>query len=131
VGAESCGQPCDERRRRRWLLGCSTIECMALLHLIDYNHDVRRVNASTREYESADWVLSDAWREALSRGGRVYLHETQSSPSFFGGTITAIREVPVEQGQLRRWAVYFTADEQGRGVLAGRDGWKRESKFVP
>lgn len=103
---------------------------MPQLHLIDYNHDVRRVNASTREYESADWVLSDAWREALLPGGRIYLHETQSSPSFFGGAITDIREVPTGEGELRRWAVYFTADEQGRGVLAGREGWKRESKFV-
>ncbi|MES2978022.1 MAG: hypothetical protein V4731_06340 [Pseudomonadota bacterium] len=104
---------------------------MTQLHLIDYNHDVRAVDASTREYESAEWVLSEIWRKALSQGSRVYLHETQTSPSFFGGSISAIREVPAGDGNSRRWAVLFTADEQGRGVLAGRSGWKRESKFVP
>ena len=102
---------------------------MPSIHLIDYNRDVRPLNLATRDYESSDWVLSEAHREALLAGGRIYLHDKQREPSFFGGTITAIREVPVADKQLRRWAIRFTADEHGKGVYAG-GGWKQEQKFV-
>jgi hypothetical protein len=102
---------------------------MASIHLIDYNRDVRPLNLATREYESSDWVLSEAHRQALLTGGRIFLHDKQREPSFFGGTITAIHEVPVAEGQSRRWAIRFTADEQSKGVYAG-PGWKQEQKFV-
>jgi hypothetical protein len=89
--------PNELNGRRRRPLSCSTIRCMAQLHLIDYNHDVRRVNASTREYESADWVLSDAWREALSRGGRVYLTRRRAAKASLAAPSRRFEKSPLNR----------------------------------
>ena len=91
---------------------------------------MKRLDAETHRYESCCWVIGDDVRQALLAGGRVYFHDAQTSPSFFGGTITGFRETASEAGKPRRWAVEFVFEEQARNVLAGPDGWKRESKFV-
>jgi hypothetical protein len=102
------------------------------IHFVNYERDLRRVQeAGPRAYESGDWVLGDDVREALLQGGRVYFHDSQSEPSFFGGTVTGFREVPNATGsKFRRWVILFTSDDAGVGVRTDRSGWKRESKFV-
>lgn len=104
---------------------------MPHIHFVNYQRDIKPLNAARNEYESGDWVIGDEIRQALLPGGRVYFHDAQADPSFFGGTITSFRQTVNEPNKPRRWVVLFTADAQGRGVLAGREGWKRESKFVP
>lgn len=103
---------------------------MAQIHLVDSSRAVRPLNFGARDWESSDWVLGEAAREALLFGGRVYLHDKQRESSFIGGTVTAIREVAVPPGQKRRFAIRFTSDDQGVGVCAGT-GWSQEQKFVP
>lgn len=106
---------------------------MSEIHFVNFQRDMRRVRAAgPRDYESGDWVIGDDVRAALLNRGRVYFHDSQSEPSFFGGNITGFREVPnVTGSNYRRWVVLFTSDDAGVGVRTGRGGWKRESKFVP
>ncbi len=104
---------------------------LAQIHLVNYQHDIRPLDLKTRRFESCCWVIGDDARQALSNGGRVFFHETQASPSYFGGTIVGFRETPSEEGKPRRWAVEFLSEEQARNVLAGPSNWKRESKYVP
>lgn len=79
---------------------------------------VRTIDAKSAVYESAAWLLSPDEMGALE-GGRIFFHQTKSTPSYFGGTILNARPVdgesPGEGGRVR-WAITLRSQLDGKGV---------------
>ncbi|MEO8005430.1 MAG: hypothetical protein ABI771_11030 [Betaproteobacteria bacterium] len=83
------------------------------------------------EWESGNWDIAEKKAEALV-GSRIYFHQKQAEPSYFGGTITAYRVLPVDHPQTPGRIVFtFVRDAQGRGFTAGSTGWRNEQKTIP
>lgn len=66
-------------------------------------------------YRSEAWALT-ADEVALLEGGRIYLHQAKSEPSYFGGSVLGMERLPTTQGELDRWALTVKSDIQGKGV---------------
>ncbi len=82
------------------------------------NEGVRTIDAKAGIYESEAWLLS-ADEVAALKGGRVLLHQTKSTPSYFGGTIIDAR--PVEHGSPGeaarvRWIITLQSRLDCKGV---------------
>lgn len=83
------------------------------------------------QWESGNWDVSVAKAQALL-GGRIYFHEKQAEPSYFGGVINSYEVLPDDHPETPGRIVFrFTPDQQGRGFLAGSSGWRNEQKTIP
>ena len=79
-------------------------------------------------YRSGYWVIAETTAKALI-GGRIYFHEHQANPSFYGGIITGVEKM--EQGEWAGRVVFtFKFDQACRGVTTPRDGWAQEMKII-
>lgn len=98
------------------------------IHLIENDGRIHRVDGPADTFESGFWKVSMALAEEL-KDGDIYFHRAQDAPSYFGGRIVGYRAQP--DGQYAGRIVFlFRADEEHRGVRAGRDGWGREKKII-
>jgi hypothetical protein len=101
---------------------------MAAIHLIERKSLFSRVTSPSTEYESGFWSLSEAQAQLLV-GGKIYFHQRQIEPSFYGGVITGFR---VQQGEPHNGRIIFRFEPnpECRGIRAGRGGWQFEKKIV-
>ncbi|SEA42480.1 MULTISPECIES: hypothetical protein [Acidovorax] len=91
----------------------------------------RRIDPNGSEWESGDWDVAEA-KAALLIGKRIYFHEKQAEESYFGGTITGYRVLPMDHPATPGRIVFsFTPDAAGRGFSAGSNGWRFEQKTIP
>lgn len=102
---------------------------MPQIHLIENLKKQKPLDRSTHSYESGNWDVSEAKAQSLI-GGRIYFHETQAGRSYFGGVITGFRVLPKSDPYAGRIVFFFTADRDGKGVLAGTDSWRNEQKTI-
>jgi hypothetical protein len=64
-------------------------------------------------------------------GKRIYFHERQADPSYFGGVISAFRVLPDDHARHPRRVVFkFVPDGDGKGFVAGPSGWRNEQKTI-
>lgn len=98
------------------------IEKMRKQHRIHLNGDL---------WESGNWDVAEEKAASLI-GKRIYFHEKQAEESYFGGTITSYRVLPMDHPETPGRIVFsFTADAAGRGFAAGSAGWRNEQKTIP
>ena len=103
---------------------------MPNLHLVERKNNVSKVQNSDNEWESGYWVVSDETAQKLV-GGNLYLHEKQSAPSHFGGTITGYRVFrDSSQPEVDGRVIFrIKAAVTYRGIKTGREGWGNEKKI--
>lgn len=83
------------------------------------------------EYVSGNWDVAEAKAASLV-GARIYFHETQAGPSYYGGEITAYRVLPPDHRQAPGRIVFtFIPDPACQGFRAGSIGWRNEQKTLP
>ncbi len=104
---------------------------MAAIHVIRKDDPtlprIEIVDRATETYRSGYWVLSGEKARALI-GGKIFFHRKQSSPSFFGGVITA--EERIGEGEYAGRVLFtFRQDESCRNVRTGPEGWAQEMKL--
>jgi len=103
---------------------------MKAIHLIQKLPSLRpwRKQEGSPEYQSGYWNLS-AERASNAIGAKIYFHEQQVAPSFFGGTITAFEIKPDEPWKGR---IIFTFEPSSdlEGIKTERGGWSMEKKIV-
>ena len=102
---------------------------MTQIHFIEKLKRHKLMDPHTHTFESGNWRVEAAAAEALV-GARIYFHETAAAPSYFGGEIIGFRPVAEPDPEAGRVVFIFKADQQGRGVLAGRTGWRFEHKTI-
>jgi hypothetical protein len=100
---------------------------MPNMHFIEKLKNQKLLDRDSHIYESGNWDVAHAKAQSLV-GSRIYFHEAQASPSYFGGEITSVRVLPPTDPQAGRVVFIFKADQQGRGVSAGTGGWRNEQK---
>lgn len=82
-------------------------------------------------YESGNWDVAEAKAASLV-GKRIYFHETQAGPSYYGGEITGFRVLPPDHHETPGRIVFtFIRDPACQGFLAGASGWRNEQKTIP
>lgn len=108
---------------------------MNIIHVIeraDFPENLKRVDKeidpSTHIYDSGFWYVAVATAERLV-GGRIYLHETQTGPSRFGGTILGF-QIAGEGKDKGKIIFRFQASSDAKGVRTSKDGWGMEKKIV-
>lgn len=99
------------------------------IHFIEKARQQKLLDQATHRYESGNWHVAEDKAKNLI-GGRIYFHQSQSDPSYFGGTITAYRVLPHPDPAAGRVVFEFIADQQGKGVRAGTSGWSNEQKTI-
>ena len=98
---------------------------------IEKMHKQRQLVPRGSEWESGNWDVSVEKAESLI-GKRIYFHSKQAEPSYFGGTITACRVLPLDHPETPGRIVFtFVRDAEGRGFNAGSTGWRNEQKTIP
>ena len=104
---------------------------MPAIHLIKRNTAEPRlvkVADDPLTYTSGYWSLTEARAKSLV-GGRIYLHERQQEPSYFGGTITDAQ--PIRGGEhAGRVEFTFQPDAAGKNFRTPAEGWSQESKIT-
>lgn len=91
----------------------------------------RPLQPGSSAWESGNWDVSLEKAESLV-GKRIYFHEKQAEPSYFGGTITSYHVLPQDHPETPGRIVFtFTRDAEGRGFNAGSSGWRNEQKTIP
>lgn len=117
--------------------GCLTLDSawttlgarMPAIHLIARGRlNVNPARDAEGEWESGNWVVNEATASRLV-GGDIYLHEKQSEPSYFGGTILSFRKLADGQ-DAERIVFRFRFSQAHRGVTTARDGWSQEKKIT-
>jgi hypothetical protein len=98
------------------------------VHFIERMDHFRLLDKSKELYESGWWSISEEAAKELV-GGRLYLHKAQDKPSFFGGLILSYR-IETDGEWPGRILFTFIADLAGKGVRAGKDGWRMERKII-
>lgn len=89
------------------------------------------VEKGSDEWQSGDWDVAPAKAQSLI-GKRIYFHEKQSDPSYFGGIITGFHILPTKLPETRARIVFtFIRDKDGQGFSAGSGGWRQEQKTIP
>ena len=90
---------------------------MSKLHLIcRAGLNVRTVTFPV--FDSGDWLLSAEDADRMV-GGRLYLHEKKSAPSYFGGLVRSWRYLEGDEGRI---VLRFESDALARDVA-----WKGAS----
>ncbi len=83
------------------------------------------------DWESGNWHVSQEKAQSLV-GKRIYFHEKQAEPSYFGGLITGFHVLPADHPENPGRIVFvFTRDDEGKGFRAGSTGWGNEQKTIP
>lgn len=104
---------------------------MAAIHLIKYDPHLPQivpVQPGSDEYRSGSWAIAQETAHALV-GERIFFHERQSAPSFFGGVVTGIELV--DHGERAGRIIFiFKRDPTCAGVTTAREGWSQEMKIV-
>jgi hypothetical protein len=100
---------------------------MPNIHFIEKKKNQKLLDRDSHTYESGNWNVAHAKAQSLV-GFRIYFHEAQANPSYFGGEITSIRVLPPTDPQAGRVVFIFKADQQSRRVYAGTGGWGNEQK---
>lgn len=77
-----------------------------------------------KEYESGNWVVSNRTAQE-SIGGRIYLHKSQRTEAWHGGTITKWRE---HKENPRRKIFTYVLDEDHR--VSCLEGWGQEKAII-
>ena len=91
----------------------------------------RPVVRGTDAWESGDWDVDEPKAAALV-GKRIYFHDKQADPSYFGGTITGYHVLPPDRPDTPGRIVFqFTREEAAKGFVAGKGGWRFEQKTIP
>lgn len=100
---------------------------MPSIHLIAKKQlNVHPVRGSDGEWESGYWPVTEERAKELV-GAKLYLHEMQSGPSYFGGTVLSYRVSDEGDG---RYIFRFKFDAACKGNVSPR-GWSQEMKFEP
>ncbi len=97
------------RRRRGWRRRAAAsihFICRGELGVTPLKHPI---------YETGEWDVSREDAERLV-GGMVYLHETKSERSYFGGRIETFREVDTDMAHARRIVFKFRSTADAKGV---------------
>lgn len=85
----------------------------------------------SNDWESGNWDVSQEKAQLLI-GKRIYFHEKQADPSYFGGVISGFRVLPADHPETPGRIVFaFTRDNEGKGFRAGSAGWRNEQKTIP
>ena len=89
---------------------------MASAHLICREAFGVNKSEGKNEYTTGSWVLTEDEAASLI-GGRLYLHNTKSEPSYFGGTVlewfrSKREDAAIEEGLTFR----IVSDREGKGV---------------
>jgi hypothetical protein len=87
---------------------------MARIHFICRNH-LGVIPTKFPEFESGSWDIPEVDAKTLL-GGTIFLHETKSSPSYFGGTISHYRVVEIDQAHSNRIVFTLTSTKEARGI---------------
>lgn len=102
---------------------------MSQIHFVEKLRNQVLLDQQYRVWESGNWVVAREKAASLaSNGSRIYFHEAQALPSYFGGEIIGFRVLPPGHIQEGRIVFLFQEDQGGQGVSAGRDGWRNEQK---
>lgn len=85
---------------------CLHVICRAFLH-------VKKIDETS--YESGYWPVSEEYTNQLI-GGMLFLHETKSERSYYGGTVKSFRKSGPESPHPGRMIFIFqpTADARGQ-----------------
>ena len=104
---------------------------MAAIHLIKNDQSLPQITPIERNsdiFRSGYWVIAAAKANALI-GGKIFFHEQQTKPSFFGGVIKSTEKV--DQGEyVGRIVFIFESDQACKGITTPRDGWSQEMKII-
>ena len=105
---------------------------MADIHLIEKLTGglppIKKIAGQDNTYESGFWTLSLERAETLVNG-RIFFHENQLAPSFFGGKITMVREC--SEGQYEGKIIFtFIALPDCKNIKTCKGGWAQEMKIV-
>jgi hypothetical protein len=92
------------------------------IHLI-CPHQLHWTPLGNNLFETGNWTLATRTADEAI-GGRIYLHETQKSAAWHGGTITAWRQSP-EPGRL---ILTYTVDGPFRVICTER--WAQEMAII-
>lgn len=89
---------------------------MKSAHLICRNaFGVKRASAPN-EYTSGSWVISEEEAKALV-GGRLYLHESKSEPSYFGGVVLDWHKTKRDSAAIEDGITFLiVSDREGKGA---------------
>jgi hypothetical protein len=104
---------------------------MASLHLVKNDPNLPNFTLVDRDastYSSGFWTVTPEVAQSLIEG-KIYFHEAQREPSFFGGTILAYD--PVTEGEYAgRFVFTFHSETQCKNVRAPGP-WTWEKCYVP
>ena len=100
------------------------------LHLVERLRKLERISKNPDIYESGDWAIPEP-RGHLYVGGNLYLHESQESPSYYGGKIIGFRMQPAGHENAGRMVLQFAALPSAKDVRTTKEGWGNEQKSVP
>jgi len=83
------------------------------------------------EWQSGNWDVSQQKAESLV-GKRIYFHEKQAQESYFGGVISGFWVLPPDHPENPGRIVFtFIRDDEGKGFVAGKTGWRNDQKTIP
>jgi len=105
---------------------------MPAIHLIKKSvrglPPITPVAGEANTYTSGFWTLSEETARSLMHG-RIYFHERQREPSFYGGEIVGIERVT--EGEYQDKIVFrFVFSANCRDVLTTQEGWAQEMKLT-
>jgi|TARA_B110000261_G_C12976291_1_gene314585 hypothetical protein len=81
--------------------------------------NLRLLDKESKIYISGKWLFSIEEAKTLV-GGMIFLHETKSDLSAFGGLVTEVQETTFDdKSQKNRVEFIFEARKEGRGVAWG------------
>ena len=90
---------------------------------------IRPIQPGSDIFTSGRWVISEETAASLI-GAKIYFHEAQMKPSFFGGTILSVEKI--REGEAAgRFIFTFRSDLACKDITTPKDGWAQEMKLVP
>lgn len=98
------------------------------IHLFERMNLMKPVDRDNKIYASGFWVLSKKTAQDLI-GAKIYLHDSQSAPAFFGGTILSWTKM-TDGDHEGRILFTFKAESECKGFKTDPDGWAQEMKIV-
>jgi hypothetical protein len=105
---------------------------MAVIHLIKNDPglpQITPIEQGSDIFRSGYWKIAESTANALV-GGKIFFHEQQATPSFFGGVI--IKSTKMDHGEYEGRIVFiFKSDQACRGITTPHNGWSQEMKIIP